>query len=88
MLVRGSIGTDGQYKFQSNSGAIDVTLPRSTSFHAELVSNSGTITNDFPIAAANQTGAYGRTVSGDVGSSPQATVTIQSDSGTLHLGQI
>jgi DUF4097 and DUF4098 domain-containing protein YvlB len=88
MLVRGSIGTDGQYKFQSHSGDIDVTLPRSTSFHAELVSNSGTITNDFPIAAANQTGAYGRTVSGDVGSSPQATVTIQSDSGTLHLGQI
>jgi DUF4097 and DUF4098 domain-containing protein YvlB len=88
MLVRGSTVTSGQYKFQSNSGAIDVTLPRSTSFHAELVSNSGTIMNDFPIAAANQTGAYGRTVSVDVGSSPQATVTIQSDSGSLHLGQI
>ncbi len=88
MQVRGSIGTNGHYMFQSNSGDIDVTLPRSSSFHADLMSNSGTITNDFPIATAHQTGVYGRMVSGDVGSSPQSTVVIQSDSGSLHLGQM
>lgn len=88
MVVRGSIDTSGQYMFQSNSGAIDVTLPRSTSFHADLVSNSGTITNDFPITAVHQTGAYGRMLSGDMGSLPQATVIIQSNSGSLHLKQM
>jgi Putative adhesin len=88
MVVRGSIDTSGQYMFQSNSGDIDVSLPRSTSFHADLVSNSGTITNDFPIASVHQTGSYGRMVSGDVGISSQATVTIQSDSGSLHLRQM
>ena len=87
MLVRGSIGTNGQYQFHSNSGDIDVSLPHSTSFHANLVSNSGTITNDFPIAIAQQPPDV-RTVSGDVGSSPQAIITLQSDSGSLHLGQI
>jgi DUF4097 and DUF4098 domain-containing protein YvlB len=88
MTVRGSISTNGQYIFQSDSGDIDVTLPHSTSFHANLVSNSGTIANDFPIATAHQTGVDGRMVSGDVGSSPQSTVVIQSDSGSLHLRQM
>ena len=88
MLVRGSIGTDGQYKFQSHSGDIDVSLPHSTSFHVDLVSNSGTITNDFPIVTTHPSGADGRQASGDVGTSPQAIITLQSDSGSLHLRQI
>jgi DUF4097 and DUF4098 domain-containing protein YvlB len=87
IIMRGSIGTAGHYMFQSNSGDVDVTLPRNTSFHADLVSNSGTITNDFPIVIAHQPGAYGSTVSGNVGSSPQATLSIQSNSGALHLRQ-
>lgn len=85
VTMHGSIGTAGHYMFQSNSGAVDVTLPRGTSFHANLVSNSGTITNDFPITPAHLPVAYGRTVSGDVGNSPQATITLQSDSGPLYL---
>ena len=88
ITMRGAIDTLGRYMFQANSGAIDVSLPRTASFHANLMSNSGTITNDFPIASAHQSGPNGRTVSGDVGSSPQAIVTIQSDSGSLHLGQL
>ena len=87
ITVHGSIDTAGHFMFQSNSGNIDVTLPRYASFHADLVSNSGTITNDFPIATAQQPGTDGGTVKGDVGSSPQATVTMQSDSGDLHLRQ-
>lgn len=88
ITMRGSIDTVGRYTFQANSGGVDVILPRHTSFHADLTSNSGNITNDFPIASAHQSGSTGRTVSGDVGSSPQAIVTIQSDSGPLHLGQL
>ncbi len=85
ITMRGSIGATGSYKFQSNSGPIDVSLPANTSFHARLVSNSGSITNEFPIANAHQSGIDGQTIIGDAGISPQATLTIQSDSGTLHL---
>lgn len=88
ITVRGSIGIAGQYKFQSNSGAINVTLPRNTTFHADLMSNSGGITNEFPITTARQPVADVRIVSGDVGSSPQAAITIQSDSGSIHLRQM
>ena len=86
ITISGSIGTAGRYMFQSNSGAIDVALPRSTSFHANIASNSGDITSDFAIA--HQSGASSRTVTGDVGSSPQATVTINSDSGSIVLKQL
>lgn len=89
ITMTGSIDTTGRYMFQSNSGSIDIALPRGTSFHADLTSNSGTITNDFPIVPARQPVASARTtVSGDVGSAPQATVTIESDSGSLHLRQV
>ncbi len=43
ITVRGSIDTVGRYTFQSNSGGVDVILPRNMSFHADLTSNSGTI---------------------------------------------
>jgi hypothetical protein len=88
VTMSGSLGADGRSLFQSNSGAVEVTLPRSMSFHVVLTSNSGTITSDFPIARAQQPGAESETVSGDVGSSPQTTVTLQSDSGSLHLAHM
>lgn len=86
ITMRGSIDTHGRYTFQSNSGNVDVALPHSASFHVDLTSNSGTITNDFTLVSAQQSDASG--VRGDVGNSPQATVTMQSDSGSLRLGQI
>lgn len=85
VTVHGSIDRIGHYMFQSNSGTIAVTLPGNTSFHASLVSNSGTITNDFPIV--HQPGSDSKTVSGNVGSSPQATIDIQTDSGDVDLRQ-
>ncbi|HZS79294.1 MAG TPA: DUF4097 family beta strand repeat-containing protein [Ktedonobacteraceae bacterium] len=88
ITMRGSIGATGNYLFQSNSGTIDVTLPASTSFHARLASNSGSITNEFPLANAHQPGSNDRTVIGDVGVSPQATLTMQSDSGSLNLSHL
>lgn len=86
VTVQGSIDTNGQYTFLSNSGDITVALSGSASFHAKLVSNSGTITNGFPLTPTQQ--ADSSNVSGDVGSSPQATVVLQSNSGSLHLKQM
>jgi DUF4097 and DUF4098 domain-containing protein YvlB len=85
ITMRGSIGVTGSYMFLSNSGTIDVTLPVDTSFQARLVSNSGGIINEFPIVNAQQPGSDKQTIIGDVGISPQAILTMQSDSGTLHL---
>jgi DUF4097 and DUF4098 domain-containing protein YvlB len=85
ITMQGSIGATGNYLFQTDSGTIDVTLPASTSFHAKLASNSGGITNEFPIANAHSSGNDSRTIIGDVGISPQADLTILSDSGSLHL---
>lgn len=88
ITMSGSIDTTGIYAFQASSGDVAVTLPRSTNFHANLASNSGSITNDFPIVNTHKSGDDGRTVIGDIGSSPQATVFMQSDSGSLHLRQL
>lgn len=41
--------------------------------------------NEFPIAHAHQSGGDNQTIIGDVGISPQATLTMQSDSGSVHL---
>ena len=86
--MTGSIDTIGRYMFQSDSGDIDIALPRGTSFHVNLNSDSGTITNDFQVAPAKQSLPSTKTVVGDVGSTPQATVAIQSSSGSVRLRQI
>ncbi|HKV58304.1 MAG TPA: DUF4097 family beta strand repeat-containing protein [Ktedonobacteraceae bacterium] len=88
ITMTGSIDTTGRYMFQSDSGDIDIALPRGTSFHVNLNSDSGTITNDFQVVPAKQSLPSTRTVVGDVGSAPQATVAIQSNSGSLRLRQI
>lgn len=88
IIMRGSIGTEGHYMFQSNSGAIDVTLPGSSSFRVDLNSISGAITTDFPISSQQQSSTDGKTISGNIGSSPLAVVSMQSDSGAIHLGHI
>ncbi len=85
--MQGSIGTDGHYTFQSNSGNVDVTLPQSPGFQVDMETNSGSITNDFSSVTTQQPGNNKQTVRGDVGNSPQATVSLQSDSGSLHLRQ-
>ena len=85
--MQGSIGTNGHYAFQSNSGNVDVTLPQSPGFYVDMETNSGSITNDFSGVITQQPGNTNHTVKGDVGNSPQATVSLQSDSGYLHLRQ-
>lgn len=88
VTVQGTIGVDGQYTFLSDSGDVDVALPRDASFHADLETNSGSITNDFSNAMQHQGSPDGKKITGDVGTAPQALVTLQSDSGSLHLRQM
>lgn len=79
----GSIDSSGVYQFQSNSGPIDVTLPRNTSFHLDATANSAnnaSITTDFPGLSVKNAAIHA-----DVGSPPRAQVTLYNNGGSIKL---
>jgi len=89
----GTIGAGGSYKFQSNIGSVDLTLPSTTAFHIAASTNSGSIntdnTSDFHgVTVQNNNSGSGAKASGDVGGSSQVqgtNVTINSDTGDINL---
>jgi len=44
----GSISQTGSYRFMTNTGSINVTLPASSVFHLDATTDTGSITSDFP----------------------------------------
>ena len=85
VTFNGSIGTTGgTYLFQTNTGLVDVTLPPNISFHLVASTDTGSINSDFPvnIQHPNVTGA---SVDSNVGSSPNATVTLKANTGAINL---
>jgi len=80
----GSIDSSGIYQFQSNSGPIDVTLPRNASFHLDATVNSAnnnsSITTDFPGLLIKNAAIHA-----NVGSPPRAQVTLYNNSGSIKL---
>jgi hypothetical protein len=84
VTFNGSIDTSGgTYQFQTNTGSVDVTLPSDSSFHLNASSSTGSINSDFPVNV--QHSGASSTANGDVGSSPQATVTLHTDTGSISL---
>lgn len=84
VTFNGSIDTSsGSYLFQTNTGSVDVTLLSDSSFHLNASSSTGSINSDFPVNV--QHSGAGSTANGDVGSSPQATVTLHTDTGSISL---
>ncbi len=81
----GSIGPTGTYDFETNAGSIDMTLTGSPSFHLNATSDVGSINSSFPVTV-NHSGA-GATANGDVGTSPQATLTLKTNAGSINLNQ-
>lgn len=79
----GSIGTSGTYDFETNAGSIDMTLPGSASFHLNASTDVGSITTNFPVSVNHS--AAGATASGDVGTTPQATLTLKTNAGSITL---
>ncbi|HXX79570.1 MAG TPA: DUF4097 family beta strand repeat-containing protein [Ktedonobacteraceae bacterium] len=85
ITFNGSIGQTGPYQFTTNTGSINVTLPSGSSFHLDASTDTGSITSDFPgvyVQHQNFTGAVSHS---DVGSSPQATVTMTTNTGSINL---
>jgi hypothetical protein len=80
----GSLSPQGTYHFESNSGAVSVTLPGNSSFHTNASTNSGSISSDFPEVKTSNNSTVG---SGDVGNPPYANLDIKTDSGSIDIHQ-
>jgi HSP20 family molecular chaperone IbpA len=79
----GSIGS-GSYQFQSSTGDVEVSLPANASFHANANTNVGSISSDFPDVAI-QRNIVGASASGSSGSTPAATITLTTNTGSIYL---
>ncbi|HXZ04243.1 MAG TPA: hypothetical protein VEH81_05380 [Ktedonobacteraceae bacterium] len=81
----GSIGSTGTYELQTNAGSIDVTVTGNSSFHLNANTNAGSITTGFPVNV-NRNGG-GAIANGDVGTSPQATLILSTNAGSITLNK-
>lgn len=87
ITFNGSIHRSGAYQFITNTGSVNVTLPGESVFHVDASTDIGSINTNFPGAIVQPhqfTGAYAH---GDVGSSPQATVSLRTNTGSINLFQ-
>lgn len=69
--------------FFNKNGDIDLTLPSDLQFEFEAATKNGTITTSFQERVA----VKGNTIKGTVGSSPTATITIETKNGNIKVMQ-
>jgi len=81
----GSIGASGIYDFETNAGSLTVTLPSTPGFHLNASTDAGSITTSFP-TTVNHNGA-GASINGDVGTTPQSTLTLKTNAGSITLNE-
>lgn len=87
ITFNGSIDKTGAYHFTTNTGSVNVTLPASSVFHVDATTDTGSITSDFPGVTVQHPNFMGAIAHGDVGSSPQAMVTLRTNTGSIYLHQ-
>lgn len=85
ITFNGSISQTGSYRFTTNTGSINVTLPASSLFHLDANTDTGSITSDFPGVYVQHTNFTGAVAHSDVGSAPQATITMTTNTGSISL---
>ena len=85
ITFNGSISQTGSYQFMTNTGSINVTLPASSAFHLDATTDTGSITSDFPGVNVQHPNFTGAVTHSDVGSSPQATLTMTTNTGSISL---
>jgi hypothetical protein len=81
----GSISQTGSYQFTTNTGSVNVTLPASSVFHVDATTDTGSITSDFSGVNVQHPNFTSAVAHGDVGSSPQAMVTMRTNTGSIYL---
>lgn len=83
----GAIGPGGSYSFQTNTGSVNVTLPGASVFHVDASTDTGSINTNFPGVAVVHRQFVGADAHSDVGSSPQATIRLRTNTGSINLYQ-
>jgi hypothetical protein len=81
----GSIATSGVYDFETNAGSIDVTLSAASAFHLNANTDVGSISTSFPATVNHNTA--GASINTDIGATPQATVTLKTNAGSITLNK-
>ena len=78
-----AIDPHGTYTFLSTIGSITVIQPSDASFHLDALTDTGTITTDFPgVMVTHRTN---NAVHSTVGKPPHANVGLRNDSGSIQL---
>lgn len=79
----GSIDPHGAYKFVSDAGSVNITLPEDASFHVDASTDLGSINSDFQLSGQSRMSR--KKLNGNVGNPPYATLTLKTDLGSINL---
>jgi DUF4097 and DUF4098 domain-containing protein YvlB len=85
VTFNGAIERSGSYRFETTSGSVTVTLPSESVFHVEASTMTGSLRTNFPGVTVQH--LIGHQAIGDVGSSPQATISLRTVTGSIQLYQ-
>ena len=80
----GSLNPQGTYQFETGTGTVDVALSRSASYHLHVISKGGTFNSDPPVSLSSSD-SNDIDAKTDVGESPNATLTLTTDTGSINL---
>jgi DUF4097 and DUF4098 domain-containing protein YvlB len=83
----GSVDANGKYLFQADTGSIDVSLPSTVPFHVDATTDTGSINTTFSELTVQHPDVTGANMHGDVGASPNAVVTLKTDTGSITLNR-
>ena len=83
----GSISQSGTYQFQTNTGSVDVTIPGTSVFFVYYDTDTCSIYTNFPGVVVTHRQFTGADAHSDVGSAPQATITLRTNTGSINLYQ-
>jgi hypothetical protein len=81
----GAIGPQGGYAFLTDTGSVNVTLPATPAFHVDASTTTGSVWTDFPGLVVQHPSLTSSEMHGDVGSTPQATLTLRTNTGSVSL---
>ncbi len=87
VTFNGAITESGTYTFTTDTGSVNVTLPAESIFHVDATTTTGSINTNFAGIVVQHPQMTGAEAHGDVGASPQATITLSTSTGSINLYQ-
>jgi DUF4097 and DUF4098 domain-containing protein YvlB len=87
ITFNGSVDRSGTYRFETNTGSVNVTLPSESVFHLDASTDTGSINTNFAAVLVQHRQFVGADAHSDVGSAPQATISLKTNTGSINLFQ-